>query len=613
MESSRFFSQAPNQEQNTENICATQERYFRGDRQQQSSFDVDAFFSGSQDAVHRTSASAKSASSRNSNGFNPVLPITPPTIGNQAMITFRSQALRFEESIDYSSQAIPVAGVYPPCCLPIFPNFQTFNRLQSKVLRELKETDDNIVVSAPTGSGKTTVFEMAITKLLESLAKNTNHTHKSAEELRRKTKIVYVAPNKALCEQMHLLWKRKFERFGMKVLVVTGDSGQSSVQGVVGGHLILTTPEKLDSITRRWREQIYLMGDIKLLLIDEIHLLGDLDRGGVLESVICRMKNIQNHAIEKRQRNLNLQLSSSSDQKALSGAREVTPLSACSLRIVAVSATLPNSSDIGAFLNSPPQGTLAFDDSYRPVPLQIVVKNCGKIWKNEFLFNKGLGKHVKGVIDEHSGNKPTIVFCHTKKDTEVLAEELSKTIPRPRHEQLAALRDASAKVSVNSLKALVLKGCAYHHAGLSTSDREVVEALFLTGFCRVLASTSTLAMGVNLPARLVVIKGTRVWRGNARGNVDIEMSDLLQMMGRAGRPGFDTTGVAVILTDEASVTKYENLKHRGLDIIESQLMGKLTEAINTEVNKAASCSNSKHSLTHPCSLRSVCRFRRRSL
>ena len=92
-------------------------------------------------------------------------------------------------------------------------------------------------------------------------------------------------------------------------------------------------------------------------------------------------------------------------------------------------------------------------------------------------------------------------------------------------------------------------------------------------------------MGVNLPAHLVIIKGTRVWRGNGKGTVDIETSDLLQMMGRAGRPGFDTSGVAVILTDEASKQKYEVLKSRGLDIIESQLLKKLTEAINTEISQ----------------------------
>ena len=151
-------------------------------------------------------------------------------------------------------------------------------------------------------------------------------------------------------------------------------------------------------------------------------------------------------------------------------------------------------------------------------------------------------------------------------------------------QRLSVLRDAAARASLPNLKSLILRGCAYHHAGLSTADREVVENLFLTGHCKILTSTSTLAMGVNLPAHLVVIKGTKVYRGD-RGTVDIETSDLLQMMGRAGRPGFDTSGVAVIMTDEASVTKYENLSTKGLDVIESQIGSRLTETINTEVSQ----------------------------
>jgi len=168
---------------------------------------------------------------------------------------------------------------------------------------------------------------------------------------------------------MHKSWSKKFgERFDcVKVMVVTGDTSDSSaLRNLASSNLILTTPEKLDSVTRRWRSHIFLLGNIKLLMIDEVHLLGDGGKGGCLEGVICRMKNIKNCAIETTSTNLQ----------------------ASALRIITVSATLPNVADIATFVEAPPSGTFSFDASYRPVPLTTIVKSCGKIWKNEFLFSK---------------------------------------------------------------------------------------------------------------------------------------------------------------------------------------------------------------------------------
>jgi len=125
---------------------------------------------------------------------------------------------------------------------------------------------------------------------------------------------------------------------------------------------------------------------------------------------------------------------------------------------------------------------------------------------------------------------------------------------------------------------------AYHHAGLIASDRKTVEQAFANGLVRYLCATSTLAMGVNLPSHLVVIKGTSAWRGAGQGLQDIDSGSLLQMIGRAGRPGFDTTGTAVIMTDSASKKRLENLSS-GLELVESQLLGKLVETLNTEISQ----------------------------
>jgi len=258
------------------------------------------------------------------------------------------------------------------------------------------------------------------------------------------------------------------------------------------------------------------------------------------------------------------------------------------LRIVAVSATLPNIADIATFLGAP--NAFSFDNSYRPVPLTVHVRGFGWIGKNQYMFDRSLNQHVSGVISSFSEGKPVIVFCHTKKETEILAEMLN--INNISNEARKALQHTCKEVVDNRLKNCLLNnGSAFHHAGLEACDRQAVEHAFSMGVIGCLCATSTLAMGVNLPAHLVVVKGTSAWRGAGVGHEEIDRGTLLQMMGRAGRPRFDSHGVAVIMTDHASKHKYQQLSD-GLEIIESQLLAQIVETLNTEVSQGViSCAS----------------------
>ncbi|GMH89115.1 hypothetical protein TL16_g11357, partial [Triparma laevis f. inornata] len=135
----------------------------------------------------------------------------------------------------------------------------------------------------------------------------------------------------------------------------------------------------------------------------------------------------------------------------------------------------------------------------------------------------------------------------------------------------------------SGLKNCLQVGTAFHNAGLCPGDRRAIEDLFLTGKLKVLCATSTLAMGINMPAHLVIVKGTRCWRGSA-GHVDLDIGTLTQMMGRAGRPGHDTSGVAVVLTDNNSVKKFE-AKMSGSVVVESHLKNQLVETMNAEISQ----------------------------
>jgi ATP-dependent DNA helicase HFM1/MER3 len=225
-------------------------------------------------------------------------------------------------------QGIPLVspGDLPDKIGTIFP-FPLFNAVQSKCFNTVFNTDDNLVVSAPTGSGKTAVMELAIARLMMS-TKNTDF------------KIVYMAPIKALCAERQQDWQKKFNVHGLMCAELTGDTDFDQLRKVQQSQIIITTPEKWDSVTRKWRDNSKLVQMIKLFLVDEVHILKD-SRGATLEAVVSRMKSVG------------------------------TPI-----RFIALSATVPNSEDIAAWLGKDsitphvPAQREVFDESFRPVKLE---------------------------------------------------------------------------------------------------------------------------------------------------------------------------------------------------------------------------------------------------
>jgi len=254
------------------------------------------------------------------------------------------------------------------------------------------------------------------------------------------------------------------------------------------------------------------------------------------------------------------------------------------MRMVAVSATLPNIAEIASFLDA--NEAHVFDESYRPVPLTVHVIGQGHVSdarNSQFRFWAGLDRNVPEIIRRFSKKKPTIVFCHSKADTEKLADQLAM-------EQGIGFRCSSnseiaGRTRVTRLQRALFHGIGYHHAGLEVDDRRLVETSFKEGKLNVLCATSTLAMGVNLPAHLVVIKGTKAWRGGGSGYQDLDQASLLQMIGRSGRPGYDTSGTAVIMTDNGSKKMFEQLVCSGLNPAVSKLCTRIDEVINTEVSQ----------------------------
>ncbi|KAI9015488.1 hypothetical protein DFJ74DRAFT_680316 [Hyaloraphidium curvatum] len=439
-------------------------------------------------------------------------------------------------------------------------NFPYFNAMQSECFDVAYNTGRNVVVSAPTSAGKTVVLELAIARELMKAD-------------RENVKIIYMAPTRALCTERARDWSARFRTLGITCGELTGDTAHDEIRNVQRAQIIVTTPEKWDSISRKWRDHQALFNLVKLFMVDEVHMLGEEKRGATLEVVVGRMKQ----------------------KAALNSISGASGPSNEAVRFVAVSATVPNVHDIAKWLCDP-SGAAAevriFGEDYRPVILCKEVLGYPRGERmNEFIFEQTLDSKLLDVLERFSQGKPALVFCATRKSAEHAAQTLSKVAV----ERVIATRKhpfvSSARIQqhLNSMRnnfqdrkigELIPHAVAYHHAGLSMEDRRQLEGAFLKGDIKVLCTTSTLAVGVNLPAYLVVIKGTCQYHNSKY--VPISDLDLFQMIGRAGRPQFDDSGCAVIMTEEGNRAKYEALVS-GQETIESSLHESLIEHINAEV------------------------------
>ncbi|KAM6948757.1 LOW QUALITY PROTEIN: putative ATP-dependent DNA helicase HFM1 [Aplochiton taeniatus] len=444
-----------------------------------------------------------------------------------------------------ASSLRPVSEI-PAKFRSVFKEFPFFNYVQPKPLDDVLYTGKNFVACAPTGSGKTVLFELAIIRLLMETS-----------EPWRNVKAVYMAPIKALCSQRFEDWKQKFGPLGLSCKELTGDTEIDDFFEIQDAHIIMTTPEKWDSMTRKWRDNC-LLQLVRLFLIDEVHVVKDPTRGATLEVVVSRMKTVW--------------LARTGDN----------PQGGLSMRFVAVSATIPNISDIADWLCDERGAAtcLNMDESHRPVKLRKVV--LGFPYNNsqtEFKFDLSLNYKMANIIQTYSDQKPSLVFCSTRKGVQQSATVLAKDarfIMRMEHKQ-EVMKYAN---STDSKLRTLMNGVGYHHAGVDVSDRQKVEEAFTLGDLPVLFTTSTLAMGVNLPAHLVVIKSTMHYIGGGCG--EYSDADMLQMIGRAGRPQFDTTATAVIMTKFTTKEKYMRFLN-GAEVIESSLHTNLVEHLNAEI------------------------------
>ena len=364
---------------------------------------------------------------------------------------------------------------------------------------------ERILVTTPTASGKTLIAMMAILKAVE-----------------KGMKAVYLTPLRALASEKYddLKILEKLDLGGSKIRVTVATTDyDSSGNELAGADVIVLTNEKMDTLFRHNAEWL---GNVGIFVSDEVHLIGDRERGPTLEMMLTKI-------------------------------RRNYPQS----QVVALSATVANSDEIADWL-----GCKLVESDWRPTKLVEGVYEYGAVKMSDGskfkVESSGVSSAVDLAIDSFNGGGQALIFAETRKRAASLAAKavdgVYKRLDKAARELAAgASADILARGDdselTKTLAQLVAKGVAFHHAGLGPSSRRIVEDSFKKGIIKILTATPTLAAGVNLPARRVVIASILRYDSDYGGSVPISVLEYKQLCGRAGRPKYDAFGEAVIVSE----------------------------------------------------------------
>ncbi|EFO61442.1 U5 small nuclear ribonucleoprotein 200 kDa helicase, putative [Giardia lamblia P15] len=393
----------------------------------------------------------------------------------------------------------------------VYSPITTFNSVQMRVVDPIFN-GGNTLVAAPTGAGKTNIALWAIICLL----------HTSRYKCHPVQLAIYVAPLKALVHEVLLQLESSLQRLPKEYVATiyeyTGEESISlnaissllhSPQTATTLVILVATPEKLDVLTSKLTGEDFqtIRGRLALIVFDELHLIGDHTRGSVVEELVLRFHRHYKETM-----------------------------------LLALSATIPNAQQIADFLQCASSNTLVFDSSYRAVSLQVTICELHYKHTEESYLRTTREGFLYSVLPKQLSKGSILLFTHTRRDAERLAVQLQAKLASTNYSKIYGKRSKNKKLySLLSTNSAVL----FHHAGLTRTDRHLVEELFTEKKVSILVSTATLAWGVNMPAHTVIILGTKVYANSCWE--DLSFADILQMAGRAGRLSFDTHGECFII------------------------------------------------------------------
>ncbi|XP_075710826.1 DNA polymerase theta [Rhinoderma darwinii] len=412
----------------------------------------------------------------------------------------------------------------------------------------------NLVYSAPTSAGKTLVAELLILKRV----------------LETRKKAIFILPFVSVAKEKTFYLQNLFQEVGVRVGGYMGSSAPTS--GFTSLDVAVCTIEKANGLVNRLIEE-KRMDLLGMMVVDELHMLGDSHRGYLLELLLTKVQYVT--------------------QKTAAGNKDSSDV-----QIVGMSATLPNLNLLASWL-----GAELYHTDYRPVPLKEQVKIGKTLYDSSMTPVRELEPlmHVKGD-DDHivslcyetvRGGHSILIFCPSKNWCEKLADTIAREFYNLYQRARQETADGGLEPSVSPvvldkdgiqdvvgqlkrcpagldsvLGRTVPWGVAFHHAGLTFDERDVIEGAFRQGIVRVLAATSTLSSGVNLPARRVIIRSP-LFNGRL-----LDILTYKQMAGRAGRKGVDTEGESILVCKPAERCKGISLLQGSLKPVQSCLQRK---------------------------------------
>lgn len=387
--------------------------------------------------------------------------------------------------------------------------YSDLNPLQQQALKEGFLDSPRTLVSAPTASGKTLLSLLTITKHFESSDQTA----------------FYVVPLRALASEKYREFKEQLAPFELSVGISTGDFDSNALE-LAQYDVVLVTSEKLDSLLRHNASWLKKMG---LVVFDEAHLLGDGHRGATLEVVLTKVKN-------------------------------------AGVKVLALSATIPNDKAFAAWL-----GAKLIQSSYRPTPLVMGLCDSKALYMEDDskvpVKTPAILDLAEKALSEKNGKGQGLFFVSTRRFAESAAKQLRATVqPFLSEEEKVQAQLLSQKAlktfSTPTRQCTLLADClshgvAFHHAGVPAKQRELIEDGFKKHRCiKVIAATTTLAAGLDLPASWVVVRDLK--RYNGEFSDFIPKIEVMQMLGRSGRPRYDSRGVGIMMCQPYEVRTVRN-------------------------------------------------------
>merc|ERR1711892_729200 len=366
--------------------------------------------------------------------------------------------------------------------------------------------------------------------------------------------VVYCHSNDAQCSLLYKKWKTDFEKLGVNVSMLTGETSPD-LKALAKGGIVIATVERWDILSRRWKQRKDVQ-NVRLFIIDDIHLIGG-EKGPAIEVICSRMRYISTQ-LEK--------------DKAL--------------RIIALGSSLANAKELSKWLGIQTSNIFNFPPSARSVKLELHIQ--GFMISHAPSRLQTMVKPAYMAISRHAKERPALIYVPSRKQTKLTAIDLlayAAADGKPNrflHVPTDELEPFMKHVKDETLMETLLNGIGFLHEGSNEEEVDLVTQLFDKGAIQVLVLPQSLTWKVNVFAHTVIIQDTQWYNVRAHTYADYAVTDVLRMMGRAGRIAKDEEGKCVVLCQSSKKEFFKKFLFEPLPV-ESHLEWSLHDHFNAEV------------------------------